>query len=389
MHVAARTARFQESMIREMTRLAMKHDAINLSQGFPDFNPPEEVVEAAVKAIRDGVNQYTVTWGYPPLRRALAEKYTRQLGWEVNPDVHVAVVCGVTEAITATLLALLDPGEEIIIIEPAHENFRPAAVLAEAVPVSVPLEKPDYRIDPARIERAITPKTRAILFNTPHNPTGRVFDAAEVQSIIDLVLRHDLVLITDEIYDSILYDGRVHVSPGSYEAVRDRTITCGGMGKTYAMTGWRLGHIIAPESLIKPIRSVHDYMTICAPTPLQAAAVAALQMPPSFYEKHLADYHERRDVMMDVLYNLGFQAVRPEGAYYTLADYTNVNAPQSDWPALRFAQWLTTEIRVAAVAGTNFYSHPGYGEGTVRFAFPKRIETLREAHARLSRMLDQ
>jgi aspartate/methionine/tyrosine aminotransferase len=370
MHVAARTSRFQESMIREMTRLAMKHDAINLSQGFPDFNPPEEVIEAAVKAIRDGVNQYTVTWGYPPLRRALAEKYTVQLGWEVNPDVNVAVVCGVTEAITATLLALLDPGDEIIIIEPAHENFRPAAVLAEAVPISVPLEKPDYRIDPERIERAITPRTRALLFNTPHNPTGRVFDAEEVQGIIDLVLRHDLVLITDEIYDQILYDGRVHVSPGSYEAVRDRTVTCGGMGKTYA------------------IRSVHDYMTICAPTPLQAAAVAALALPPSFYEKHLADYHERRDVMMDVLYTLGFQAVRPEGAYYTLADYTNINAPQSDWPADRFAYWLTTEIRVAAVAGTNFYTVPGYGDGSVRFAFPKRIETLREAHARLSRMLE-
>jgi len=388
MHVAARTTRFQQSMIREMTRLAIANDAINLSQGFPDFDPPPEVIEAAVEAIRGGINQYTVTWGYPPLREALAEKYTRQLGWDVDPDVHVAVVCGVTEALTATLLGLLDPGEEIIIIEPAHENFGPSAVLADAAPVAVPLEKPGYRIDPQRIERAITPKTRALLLNTPHNPTGRVFDVDEVQGIIDLVLRHDLVLITDEIYDQILYDGRVHVSPGSYEAVRERTVTCGGMGKTYAMTGWRLGYIVAPEPLIGAIRAVHDYTTICAPTPLQAAAVAALHLPPAFYEQHLADYHERRDVMMDVLYTLGFQAVRPEGAYYTLADYTNIDAPQSDWPAVRFAHWLTTEIRVAAVAGTNFYTTPGYGEGSVRFAFPKRIETLREAHARLSRMLE-
>ncbi|RME60111.1 MAG: aminotransferase class I/II-fold pyridoxal phosphate-dependent enzyme, partial [Caldilineae bacterium] len=347
---------------------------------------PQEMLDAAVEAMRGGANQYTVTWGYPPLREVLAEKYTRQLGWDVDPNVHVTVVCGVTEGITAALLALLDPGDEIIILEPAHENFRPAAVLAGARPVAVPLEAPDYRLDPERLAAAVTDRTRALLLNTPHNPTGRVFDDEEVQGVIDLVLRHDLVLITDEIYDNILYDGRVHVSPGSREAVRDRTVTVGGLGKTFAVTGWRLGHIIAPAPLSAAIRPVHDYMTICAPTPLQAAAAVALTLPESFFAQQTQEYHARRDLMMDVLEEVGFQAIRPEGAYYTMADYTGIDAPQAAWDSVRFARWLTTEIRVAAVAGVNFYSLPGYGEGSVRFAFPKRLETLREAGRRLARI---
>lgn len=386
MQVAKRTTQFRESQIRDMTRLAMAHNAINLSQGFPDFDPPAVIVEAAVEAIRGAANQYTVTWGYPALRNALARHYTHVLGWEVDPAVHVTVVCGVTEGITAAMLALLNPGDEIIILEPAHENFRPAAVLAGATPVAVPLEAPGYRLDGERLQAAITPRTRALLLNTPHNPTGRVFDESEMAAVIEVVTQHDLILITDEIYDRILYDGRQHVSPGSRPALRERTVTVGGLSKSFAITGWRLGYIIAPEALSRAIRPVHDYMTICAPTPLQAAAAAAMELPESYYEGVRADYARRRDTMMGVLEDAGFVASSPEGAYYILADYTNINAPQAGWECERFARWMTTEIGVAVVGGTNFYSLPGYGEGVVRFAFPKKIETLLAAGERLKRI---
>ena len=380
---AQRIHRFSESMIREMTRVAMEHNAINLSQGYPDFPPHEAVTEAAVRAIRDGLNQYSVTWGYPPLREKLAELYTARLGWSVDPDVHVTVTCGVTEAITGAMLATLNPGDEIIILEPAHENFRPAAILAEAVPVAVPLEAPAYRLDLERVAQAITPRTRALLLNTPHNPTGRVFDEEEMAGLTQLLVEHDLTLITDEIYDRILYDGRVHICPGSREGLQDRTITIGGMGKTYAVTGWRLGYAIAPEPFARAIRPVHDYMTICAPTPLQAAAVTALDLPESYYRRQVQDYHRRRDIMMGILEEVGFQATPPEGAYYILADYANLPIPQAAWPPLEFALWLTREVGVAVVPGSHFYSLPGYGATSVRFAYPKRFETLEEAGRRL------
>lgn len=383
MQVATRTTQFRESQIRDMTRLAMAHNAINLSQGFPDFDPPSVIVEAAVAAIRGAANQYTVTWGYPALRNALSTRYTNLLGWEVDPAVHITVVCGVTEGITATMMALLNPGDEVIILEPAHENFRPAAVLAGAVPVAVPLEAPGYRLDPEQLAAAITPRTRALLLNTPHNPTGRVFDEEEMAAVVDVVTRHDLILITDEIYDQILYDGRQHVCPGSLAGLQHRTVTVGGLSKSFAITGWRLGYVIAPAALSAAIRAIHDYMTICAPTPLQAAAAAAMELPQSYYDQVRIDYTQRRDVMMGILEEAGFFAVPPQGAYYVLADYSQIDAPQAEWPCERFARWLTTEIGVAAVGGTNFYSLPGYGEGVVRFAFPKKIETLHEAGRRL------
>ncbi len=386
MYPATRTTNFNQSMIREMTRLAMQHEAINLSQGFPDFDPPEAIVNAAVEAIRGTANQYTVTWGYPPLRQALAEQYTTQLGWNVDPDVHICVVCGVTEGITVALLALLNPGDELIILEPGHETFRPSALLADAQAVQVVLDAPGYRVDADRLEAAVTDRTRALLLNTPHNPTGRVFDSDEIQMIIEFTNRHNLILITDEIYDRILYDGREHVSPGSLDGLVDRTVTIGGLGKSFAVTGWRLGYVIAREPLASAIRSVHDYATICAPTPLQAAAAAALSQPTAYWQKMREDYTERREVMLDMLRTAGFRAVRPQGSYYTMADYTAINAPQAEWDSHRFARWLTTEVGVASVAGINFYTkdREKYGEGIVRFAFAKRIETLHEAGRRLA-----
>lgn len=382
-----RLARVHESVIREMTRLALAHDAINLSQGYPDFDTPPALVEAAVAAMRDGANQYTITWGHPSLRARLAEMYTDRLGWQVDPDRHVVVTCGVTEAIAATVFALLEPGDQIILLDPSHEMLRPVSVFAGAEPVSVVLEAPDYRLDPERLAAAVTPATRALLLNTPHNPTGRVFDADELAAVVKVVTENDLVLITDEIYDRILYDGRQHACPGSLEALRDRTVTIGGLSKTFAITGWRLGYAIAPTALAASVRPAHDFMTICAPTPLQVAAVTALNFPAAYYQQMTEGYHERRSLMTTTLADLGFGVQLPEGAYYLLADYSRLPIPQAEWDSTRFARWLTTDVGVAVVPGTTFYGLPGYGEHSVRFAFPKRLETLREAGRRLERAI--
>jgi aspartate/methionine/tyrosine aminotransferase len=386
MQPAQRTTHFGESTIREMTRLALRHNAINLSQGFPDFDPPEAITQAAIDAIRAGHNQYAITWGVAPLRQKLAERYTRALGWPVDPDIHVTVTCGVTEGIAIVLTALLEPGDEVLLPEPAHENLRPAALMTGARPVAVALEAPAYRLDPERLAAAVTPRTRALILNTPHNPTGRVFDADEIAAVTQLVLKHNLILITDEIYDAILYDGRVHASPGGIEALRERTVTVGGFGKTFAVTGWRLGHVIAPTAAAKAVRKIHDYMTICAPTPLQHAAAAALDLPAEYYAAMTRDYHARRALMHEILDARGFTSTPPQGAYYTMAEYSNIDAPQARWDSTRFAHWLTTEVGVAAVPGTSFYSLPGYGTHTVRFAFAKKLETLRAAAERLGKM---
>ncbi len=386
MQTAHRFDHIRESVIREMTRLAIQHDAINLSQGFPDFGPPAPVVQAAVEAIQGGLNQYTITWGYPPLRQKLAEMYTQRLGWQVEPDEHIVVTCGVTEALAAAMLAVLNPGDEIIILDPAHETFRPGAQLADARAVSVVLEAPHFRIHEDALEAAITPRTKALILNTPHNPSGRVFEPDEIDAVVRVVTRHDLILITDEIYDRILYDGREHVSPGSLEPLRDRTITIGGLGKTYAVTGWRLGYAIAPSALAKALKPAHDFLTICAATPLQAAALAALNLPESYYQQMRADYHQRRALMTDILSDLGFQFHIPEGAYYIMADYRHLPIPQAQWDADRFARWMTTEVGVAVVPGTNFYADPAHGDGLIRFAYPKKLETLRAAGQRMARL---
>ena len=383
MQVAQRISNFQESVIRKMTRLAIQHNAINLSQGFPDFDTPMALKEAAVRAIMDGNNQYSPTWGHPALREKLAELYTDRLGWPVDAAKHVTVACGVTEAMNAAMLAILNPGDEVLIIEPAHENYVPSAIFAGATAAAVPLEEPGYRLDAERLANAVTPRTRALILNTPHNPTGRVFDEEELSGVQDVVVENDLVLITDEIYDQILYDGREHVFPGSLEPLKERTITIGGLSKTYAITGWRLGYVIAPSNLSAAVRPVHDFLTVCAPTPLQLAAVSALNFPQSYYDQLLADYHERRALIMGILGDIGFRAPEPEGSYYVLADYGQVPAPQAQWKSTRFAIWMVEEVGIAVVPGNVFYSLPGYGERSVRFAFPKMLATLRAAEERM------
>jgi aspartate/methionine/tyrosine aminotransferase len=385
--IAKRVTFFGESVIRRMTRLAMAHGAINLSQGYPDFDPAPELVEAAVAALRGGHHQYSPTWGIAPLRETLAELYSARLGWNVDPAVHVTVACGVTEAMNAVMMGLLNPGDEIVIVEPAHENYVPSAILCGAKAVGVPLEEPGYRLNAARLAAAVNQRTKAVVLNTPHNPTGRVFDEDEMAGLIEVVVENDLALITDEIYDHILYDGRRHVYPGGIKAIQDRTVTVSGLSKTYAITGWRLGYVVAPTALSAAIRPVHDFLTVCAPTPLQVAAVTALNLPQSYYDQMTADYHERRATIVDILQELGFRTPTPEGAYYVLADYSGVPIPQAKWDSTSFAEWMTVEIGVAVVPGTVFYSAPGHGDHSVRFAFPKKLATLRAARERMSRML--
>jgi aspartate/methionine/tyrosine aminotransferase len=380
---AQRLSRLRESTIREMTRLALEHGAINLAQGFPDFPPPPEVLQAAHDAIDAGHNQYAVTWGIKPLRDALAAMLRRRYDLDFDPERDVVVTCGVTEAITAALLAAVDPGGEVIIIEPFHENYLPAATFAGADAVFHAL-RPPYALETEELRRAFTPRTRAILINSPHNPSGRVFTRAELEGVARLCVEHDVVAITDEIYDRILYDGREHVPLATLPGMAERTITIGGLGKTFAVTGWRLGYACAQGALATALRTVHDFLTICAPTPLQHAAAAAMTLPEAYYEALLRDYTERRRRMMAILAEHGFRAREPEGAYYVLTDFGPLAAIGDDH---QVARHMAREVGVAVVPGSSFYGTPGLGRDTIRWAFAKRLETLDQVAVRLRERL--
>lgn len=385
MQPATRLSGMRESTIREMTRLAIEHEAINLSQGFPDFPAPEELKAAAVEAIRADQNQYAITWGVPALRQAIAEKMQRRHRIAADPDRDVTVTCGVTEGIVSSLMAVVNPGDEVIIIEPFHENFLPAALFAGGTPVFVALEPPAYRLDSDRLRSAFSARTRAIIINTPHNPTGRVFTREELQGVADLCQEFDTIAITDEIYEQIVYDDHQHISLATLPGMAERTITIGGLSKTFAITGWRLGYVIAQEPWSTALRTVHDFTTICAPTPLQHAAVVAMRFGDAYYRQLRDAYAARRDLMMRVLHEAGFEAQPPEGAYYVMADFSSFDFAGND---LAFARRLTTEAGVAVVPGTSFFHTPGLGRRAVRFAFPKRAETLQEAGERLRRFVD-
>lgn len=381
---ATRLLELRESVIREMTRLALEHGAVNLAQGFPDFSPPAEVLAAAHAAIDEGHNQYAVTWGVAPLREAICGVLRARYGLGYDPERHVAVTCGVTEAITAALLAAVDPGGEVVIVEPFHENYLPAATFAGARASYFALEAPRWELDPERLRRAFSPRTRAIIVNSPHNPTGRVFTREELEGVAKLCIEHDVVAVTDEIYDRILYDGREHIPLASLPGMAERTVTIGGLGKTFAVTGWRLGFACALEPLATALRTVHDFLTICAPTPLQHAAAAALALPEAYYEGLERDYHARRDRMMGILAAHGFGAAPPEGAYYVMTDFGGRAGFADDHELARF---LTTRAGVAVVPGSSFYGTPGLGRDRIRWAFAKRLETLDEVAVRLARSL--
>ena len=372
--------RFTESVIREMTRLAERHGAVNLSQGFPDFPAPEAIKDAACAAIQADINQYAVTWGARPLREAIAAQFTRRYGLPIDADQQVTVCCGSTEAMMATLLATVDPGDEVIVFEPFYENYGPDTIVSGAVPRFVALREPDWRFDPDELAAAFNARTRAIIINTPNNPTGRVFPRDELEIIARLCHQWDVLAITDEIYEHIVYDGHVHVPLATLEGMADRTITINGLSKTFSVTGWRVGWTISPLSLTGAIRKLHDFLTVGAPAPLQEAGAAALRLPDSYYDQLASGYRRRRDLLLEILERHGFTCFRPEGAYYVMTDISAFGFPDD----VAFARYLVESVGVAAVPGSSFYHEPAGGRAKMRFCFSKRDETMREADRRMA-----
>jgi len=377
---ARRTHGFTESVIRGMTRLAAQHDAINLAQGFPNFPCPAVLKDAAARAIRDDLNQYAITWGAKRLRDAVAGKYARWYGIAVDAEAEVTITCGATEAMASTTLALVDPGDEVIVLEPFYENYGPDAILCGARPVFVPMAAGEP-LDLDRLAAAFSSRTRAIILCTPNNPTGRVLSRGELEAIAGLCQRHAAWAVTDEIYEHIYYEG-THVPIATLAGMRERTITISGASKTFSVTGWRIGTIVAPAAITGAIRKVHDFLTVGAPAPLQeAVAVGIESLGRDYYAQLAADYRMRRDTLCDGLTAAGFRLTPPEGAYYVLADFSDLSALPDD----EFATWLTRDVGVAPVPGSSFYSRPELGRTMVRFAFCKTVDLLQEAVGRLQR----
>jgi aspartate/methionine/tyrosine aminotransferase len=401
--VAGRTERFTESVIREMTRLILEHhpqDGINLAQGFPDFPAPMALKEAACAAIMGDRNQYAVTWGAPDLRRAIAEQYRRRYGMAVDPEREITVTCGATEAMVSTLLATINPGDEVIVLAPYYENYWPDSILAGATPRFVTLREPPltrdlggttgavfgepWGLDLDELGAAFNERTAAIVINSPNNPTGKVFSREELEAIGGLCQRWDALAVTDEIYEHIVYRGE-HVPMATLPGMAERTVTISGIGKTYSVTGWRVGWAIAPPRLTGAIRKVHDFLTVGAAAPLQAAAVVALDLPDGYYDDLRRDYARKREVLLEGLSRAGFPFAPPDGAYYVMADIT----PFGFEDDTQFARYLVVEHGLAVVPGTSFYPHQAQGRDRVRFSFPKRIDTLQRAAERLAHLAVQ
>ena len=374
---ARRLNQFTESVIREMTRVADLYGAINLSQGYPDFDPPEALLEAAEQALRSGYNQYSVTWGSPRFRQALAEKQSHFMGLELDPDVNITVTCGSTEAMMASLLAVLNPGDRIIAFSPYYENYGADAILSGADPIFVPLYPPDFHFDPDELRRAFLAGARGLVLCNPSNPTGKVFSLGELTTIAALAQEFDAFVITDEVYEHIVYPPHEHTYIASLPGMFDRTISCSSLSKTYAITGWRLGYAIAGSQVSDAIRKVHDYLALAAPAPLQEAAVTALKFPAGYYQQLLADYIARRDIFLRYLDQTGLVYTRPEGAYYVMVDISPFGyADDTD-----FCLWLAKEIGVAAVPGSSFFAEPV--QHLIRLNFAKQEQTLHAAGERL------
>jgi aminotransferase len=386
---AGRVDDLYESVIRSITVHAIGRGAVNLGQGSPDFEPPAALLEAAVEALTGGYHQYVPTWGLPELREAISDKTERFYGFRPDPAREVTVTCGVTEAVISALIGVVDAGDRVVILEPAHENYHAGVIFAGAEPLWVPIDPDEGSFDPERLAEAFAqPRVRAVIFNTPHNPSGRVFRREELQRIADLCLEHDVVAISDEIYEHMIYDGLEHIPIATLDGMAERTITISGLSKSYSVTGWRVGYAIASPALTDGLRKIHDFTTICAPSPLQKAAVTAMQLPDSYYRWLTGYYAERRGRAMRLLHDAGFEAPTPEGAYYTLARFERVAEAfglSDDDHA--FAYWLIDEVGIGSVPGSSFYrSDPSLGRGRIRFAFPKRDDTLDEVERRFEKL---
>lgn len=387
--VSEKVSHFTESVIREMTRQAALYGAINLSQGFPDFPAPADIKQAACRAIEAEINQYAITWGARNFREAIAAKTKWHLGLEIDPEREIVVTCGATEGMIATMMAVVDPGEEVIVFEPFYENYWPDAILSGATTRYVALYPPDsptgeWKFDPDELRAAFNDKTRAIVLNTPHNPTGKVFTREELRLIADLCIEFDALALTDEIYEHIWYPHPSrqveHIAIATLDGMRDRTVTINSLSKTYSVTGWRVGYVIASPDLIHGIRQVHDFLTVGAAAPLQEAGVYAMQLPPSYYARLQEEYLWRRDFLHEVLVEAGFGCYQPDGAYYFMTDISDFGFEND----LKFTEYMIKEIGVAVVPGSSFYRRPELGAQRVRFCYCKSDETL---HAAAERMI--
>jgi aminotransferase len=364
-----KATQFTESVIREMTRLNQMYGGVNLSQGFPDFPAPQAIKDAACAAIQEDVNQYAVTWGARPLREAAAREFTRRYGVPVVADEQVTVCCGSTEAMMATMMAIIDPGDEVVIFEPFYENYGPDAILSGATPRYVTLHEPDWSFDPGELAAAFNNRTKAVILNTPNNPTGKVFTRAELEAIAALCRKWDAIAISDEIYEHIIYDGRPHIPIATIDGMAERTVTINGLSKTYSVTGWRVGWTISPPSLTGAIRKVHDFLTVGAAAPLQEAGAVALGLPDQYY--------------LEILERRQFTCYRPFGAYYIMTDIRGFGFADD----VAFARYLVKDVGVAAVPGSSFYQDAAKGRTKLRFCFCKRDETLAEADRRLKTLV--
>jgi aspartate/methionine/tyrosine aminotransferase len=393
--ISSKAQQFTESVIREMTRLAMKHNAVNLSQGFPDFAAPEEIKEAARQAISADINQYAITWGAKALRDAIVEKFERTQTIAYDPEREITVCCGSTEAMMSAMMAIINPGDEIVVFEPFYENYGPDAILSGASPRFVRMRPPgapdqNWSFDHAELAAAFGPNTKAIILNTPNNPTGKVFTRAELEFIRDLCVRWNVYSVTDEIYEHILYDGTEHISMARIDGMRDRTIVINGMSKTYSVTGWRVGWALAPPEATQAIRKVHDFLTVGAAAPLQQAGASALRSPQAYYDHLAATYVKKRERLLKILDRAGFTVFKPRGAYYIMTDISRFDFPYGDprfaseSKDVAFAKYLVEEIGVACVPGSSFYNNPQDGGSQVRFTFCKKEETLAAAEARFA-----
>jgi len=394
--LSAKAEQFTESVIREMTRLALKHGAVNDSQGFHDFAAPAEIKEAARQAISDDINQYAITWGAKALRDAIVEKFERTQGIRVDPEREITICCGSTEAMMSAMLAIINPGDEIVVFEPYYENYGPDAILSGATPRFVKMRPPSdensvWTYDEDELAAAFGPNTKAIILNTPNNPTGKVFTRGELEFIRDLCVRWNAYCITDEIYEHILYDGTEHITMARIDGMRERTIVINGMSKTYSVTGWRVGWAIAPPEATASIRKVHDFLTVGAAAPLQQAGAIALKSPQSYYDKLAVSYAEKRARLLKILTQAGFTVFKPRGAYYIMTDISRFPDPDpvrfsAATRDVRFAKYLVEEIGVATVPGSSFYNDPNDGANQIRFTFCKKEETLAAGEQRLAKL---